>query len=202
MSTMHPLIPEDLNKERWGIRRLARRLRTELSPEEVQDRSRLLIEKLEMLPALSEAEIVMGFMAFDNEVDILSFLKKLHAKGRTVLLPRINSEDQLEAVAYQEGMQWQTSRFGIREPGGEAYPIEKIQSVIVPGLAFDPRGYRLGFGKGYYDRLLARLAPAVFRCGICYEFQVVDNVFPHDKDIPMHWIVTDRSEILVDGSFF
>ena len=75
--------------------------------------------------------------------------------------------------------------------------VSQIDVVLVPGLVFDSSGHRLGYGKGYYDRFLSLLYPHTFICGVCYDFQVADNVFPHPGDIPMHCIVTEKSEIVI-----
>lgn len=73
---------------------------------------------------------------------------------------------------------------------------------MVPGVAFDGNGHRLGYGRGFYDRFLPGLPPSVFLCGVAYEFQIVDAVFPEEQDIPMHWIVSEQSEVAVDMRFF
>lgn len=195
-------IPDDQGERRRLIRAERRRLRQALNPDEAREKSRRVADKLAQLPVLSRASSIMGYMPFDNEVDVLDLLRAIVAQGRTALLPRLNPANELEAVRLDPDGQWQRNRFGILEPAGEVFPEEQIEAVLVPGLAFDPRGYRLGFGKGYYDRFLAGMEPTVFRCGLCYEFQVVDSVFPTLADVPMHWVVTDHSEILVDADFF
>ena len=96
----------------------------------------------------------------------------------------------------------QAGPFGIREPLGKAFDPRLIEAVLVPGLVFDYKGYRIGYGKGYYDRFLPHLSDSAFICGVCYEFQVVENIFPHQHDIPMHWIVTDHSELVISWDYF
>lgn len=187
---------------RQSIRQERRSLRQSLTSAEVEEKSRRVAEKLQLLPALEKAGNIMAYMPFDNEVDLREVLAAFRSQGRVILLPRIGPDNNLEAVPFRENQQWQRRSFGVLEPDGAAFPREEIQSVLVPGLAFDPLGYRLGFGRGYYDRFLSGLDPRVFRCGVCYEFQVVDSVFPTDTDVPMHWVVTDHSEILVDPGFF
>jgi 5-formyltetrahydrofolate cyclo-ligase len=122
--------------------------------------------------------------------------------ARTVLLPRTKKTGDMEAVKFTGWEHILRSPYGILEPEGEAYPVDEIDVVIVPGLVFDFKGYRLGYGKGYYDRFLKQLRPEAFICGVAYEFQVVEKVFPHEKDLPVHWIVTEKSELVIDWDYF
>lgn len=192
----------DFHQQRNMVRKHNRARRSALSRAEVRELSARLVAKLELLPAVADAKVIMGFIPFENEVDILPFLKAHFDAGQTILLPRLNKEREIEAVGFHELCTWTQNSFGVFEPSGAAFPPEKIEAVIIPGLAYDPQGFRLGYGKGYYDRFLGRLDPRAFKCGVCYEFQVVDNIYPHGGDIPVHWIITDHSEIMLDQSFF
>ena len=146
--------------------------RNKLSYLEVDSLSRQVCRRLEELQPVQQAEVIMGFSSIKNEVNLSPLLQKLQKQGRTILLPRVEGDDLL-AVEYRDENDIELSSFGIREPLGEPFAIDKIDVVIVPGLVFDASGYRLGYGKGYYDRFLPRLNQQCFKCGICYEFQVV-----------------------------
>lgn len=192
----------DAREKRKSLRETMLQQRLALIPEEVTAASEAIAGKLNELMPLARAKNIMGFWAIKNEVDLSGFLKDQSNQGKTILLPRINPQKELEAIAYR-GDQWLTrGSFGIPEPVGEAFPADDIDAILVPGLVFDGRGYRLGYGKGYYDRFLAHIREDAFICGVCYEFQVVDDVFPHEKDVPLHWIVTDKSELVLDWDFF
>lgn len=186
---------------RNNLRRQMMARRKKLSHLEVDALSQQVCRRLEELQPLQQAKVIMGFSSIRNEVNLGPLLQKLQNQGRTILLPRVEG-NSLQAVAFKPGEDMGRGSFGIREPLGEPFAAGKIDVVIVPGLVFDPSGYRLGYGKGYYDRFLPRLNQQCFKCGVCYEFQVVENVYPHPKDIPVHWIVTDHSEVAVDWDFF
>ncbi|MEQ8201510.1 MAG: 5-formyltetrahydrofolate cyclo-ligase [Syntrophomonadaceae bacterium] len=189
-------------EQRQALRREMQARRERMTPEQVQDHSRAIAAKLLVLQPVREAVTIMGFASIGNEVDLLPLLLRWRADGRTILLPRVEKDGNLAAVELRG---WETTRrgsFGIREPLGEPFPPAGIDAVIVPGLVFDGQGYRLGYGKGYYDRFLKRLAPRTFICGVCYDFQVVDTVLPHEADVAMHWVVTERSEVAVNWDFF
>lgn len=186
---------------RDSLRKQMMARRNGLSNLEVDKLSQQVCRRLKELQPLAQAEVIMGYSSIKNEVNLIPWLQKLKQQGRTILLPRVQ-ENRLVAVELKEEEDMDRSSFGICEPRGEPFADNKIDVVLVPGLVFDVNGYRLGYGKGYYDRFLPRLGKHCFNCGVCYEYQVVDNVCPHSKDVPVHWIVTDRSEIAVDMNFF
>lgn len=188
------------NLERNNLRTNMIQKRLQLEPEKIAAASRAIADKLDELVPLCRAQYIMGFYPIKNEVDLSYFLNRQSLQGKTILLPRINSESQIEAVRYEGNNSLAPGSYGILEPQGEA--VGRIDAVLVPGLVFDGRGYRLGYGKGYYDKFLFALTDKVFICGVCYEFQVVDNVFPHQSDVPMHWVVTEKSELVVNWDFF
>lgn len=186
---------------RKALRSKMKKRRQLLSQDEIKRTGQLIARALDQLNPVREAKTIMCFQAIQNEVDLGLFMQEQLQKGKKILLPRVEG-DRIVAVQWQGEADCQISSFGISEPIGEAYPAEEIDVVLVPGLVFDARGYRLGYGKGYYDRFLPLLRSNAFQCGVAYEFQIVDNVFPHERDVPVHWIVTEQSEVLVDADFF
>ena len=176
--------------------------RGQMAAAEVKHFSQQIRQRVEELNPIQEAHHIMAFASINNEVDLLPLMEKWHQEGRTILLPRVEAKGQLEAVEWTGWEDIQAGPFGIREPLGTAFAPRRIDAVLVPGLVFDYKGYRLGYGRGYYDRFLPHLSDAAFFCGVCYEFQVVENVFPHEQDIPMHWIVTDHSELVLSWDYF
>lgn len=186
---------------RKALRSEMKKRRQSLSQDEIKQAGQLIARALDQLNPVREAKTIMCFQTIRNEVDLGLFMQEQLQKGKKILLPRVE-EDCIVAVEWQGDAECRISSFGISEPIGEAYPAEEIDVVLVPGLVFDARGYRLGYGKGYYDRFLPQLRSNAFKCGVAYEFQIVDNVFPHEGDVPVHWIVTEQSEVLIDADFF
>ncbi len=139
-----------------------------------------------LAPLVAGAEAVMAFVAMGSEVD-------LAAIGPTVL-PRVEGPD-LVPVAWGPGQELARSRFGVLEPTGPGLDPHRIDVVCVPGLAFDRHGYRVGYGKGFYDRFLPRLRPDAVVVGVCFAAQVVDEV-PHDTfDVPVPRLVTEQGAV-------
>lgn len=125
---------------------------------------------------------LMAFVAMGSEVD-------LSGLGPDVL-PRVEG-DRLVPVRCSGGADLVRSRFGVLEPVGPGVDPAEIDVVCVPGLAFDRRGYRVGYGKGFYDRFLPLLRPDTVVIGVCFDVQLVNEV-PHDHfDVPVPRVVTE-----------
>lgn len=189
------------NMIRNQLRKTMLNQRLNLSMDAVQMRSRRIIERLRQLKVLGNAQTIMFYSSIRNEVDLKSMLEEERQTGKTVLLPRVRG-DMLEAVVFKGWENCRPGAFGILEPEGPAFDPYDIEAVLVPGLAFDQKGYRLGYGKGYYDRFLPCCSPEAFLCGAAYGFQLVETIYPADNDIPLHVIVSDRSETADDMRFF
>lgn len=176
--------------------------RDKLVEQEVQTNSKLICAKLIELEGIHKAKTIMGFSAIGNEVSLLPWLEEERLNGKTVLLPRVENQGAMHAIEYQGVQATKSGPFGIREPLGIPFDIEKIDAVIVPGLTFDYKGYRIGYGKGYYDRFLKSLSPKTFICGVCYEFQIVESIDTHENDVAVDWIVTEHSELVIKWEHF
>ncbi len=185
-----------------ALRRKIMAERDKLSPDKVKELSSKIACKLEKLEPIRAAKVIMGFASIRNEVDLSPFFEKAKKVNKILLLPRVEEGGIIEAVEFTGWENMVKGPFGIKEPLGKVYAPENIDVVLVPGLVFDGNGYRLGYGRGYYDRFLKRLRKRTFICGVCYEFQVVENVFPHENDIPVHWIATEKSELAIDWHYF
>ncbi|MEN6325965.1 MAG: 5-formyltetrahydrofolate cyclo-ligase [Syntrophomonas sp.] len=193
---------EDLIRQKNAWRRSMLISRRQLTNQQVKQYSASIIAKLEELEPVRNARSIMAFFPINNEVNLLPFIDRGLEAGKTILLPRVEAEGELLAVELKDWEATRSGQFGIREPVGPGYEPEKIDVVLVPALVFDGHGYRLGYGKGYYDRFLRSLNPKAFKCGVAYEFQVIEDVLPHRQDIPVHWIVTEKSELGIDWNFF
>lgn len=176
--------------------------RMNLSFRQVRDYSQEISLKLPSIYPLKMAKNVMAFAAIRNEVDLGSAIMSMKKDGCRILLPRVEDKQTITAVEFQSWEAGKHNKFGIFEPEGPAVAPTEIDAVLVPGLVFDAAGFRLGYGRGYYDRFLPKLREDAFRCGVCYDFQVVDTVAPQPNDVPVHWIVTEKSELAIDFNYF
>jgi 5-formyltetrahydrofolate cyclo-ligase len=136
------------------------------------------------------AQTIMLYSALPDEPATLPLLNVLRAEGRTVLLPRVTSDSEMELRHYSGSADLEQGAFGIMEPTGAIFTdYKKIEVVVVPGMAFDEAGHRLGRGKGYYDRFLS-LVPEAYKIGVCLPSHLVDHVPTDDHDILMDTVIT------------
>ncbi|MDE3068205.1 MAG: 5-formyltetrahydrofolate cyclo-ligase [Verrucomicrobiota bacterium] len=138
------------------------------------------------------AASILFFASLPAEVDLWPLLENALAAGKIVALPRFDQDRQRYAphrVGHPRA-ELAPGRFGIREPAANCaeIPLEDLDLVLVPGVAFDLNGRRLGRGKGFYDRLLAD-CPA-WRIGLAFDEQIVDQVPAEERDVKMDWILT------------
>ena len=131
----------------------------------------------------------MFYHALSDEVDTRPLIRQWGMHKR-VILPVVKGND-LELRLYTGENNLEIGAFHISEPIGEPFiDYTGIDLVIVPGIAFDRQGNRLGRGGGYYDRLLSQLPPNVYKIGICFPYQLVDTVPTEPFDIRMDEIIT------------
>ena len=144
-----------------------------------------IVNKIINLGIYKKSRVVALYNSLPNEVDTSSLLND---NDKVVLLPKI-SNNKIIFIEINDSTKYKKSNIGVLEPIGEEY-LGNIDLIIVPGVSFDKKGNRLGFGKGYYDRYLCN--KDIFKIGICFEEQLLDNL-PVDKfDIKMDVIITEK----------
>lgn len=134
-----------------------------------------------------KAKTVMLYHPLWDEVDVRPLFDISLKEGKRVILPTVKGDDIIP-VEITADTEWVVGDFNILEPVAEPYN-GSIDLVVVPGVAFDKNLNRLGRGKGYYDRFLAK-HPNAFRLGLCFDFQIVDSIPTEPFDLPMNEIIT------------
>ena len=176
----------NLKDAKKSLRAIIAQRKQTITPAEKETLSLQALSNLEQLPLFETAEKILLYHALPDELQTASFLAKWESK-KQLFLPVVKGENLL-IKPYRKG-ETTTGSFGITEPTGECsvHP-DTIDLAIIPGVAYNSNGARLGRGKGYYDRLLTHLScPCI---GICFELQLSEEipVEPHDK--PMDIIIT------------
>ena len=142
--------------------------------------------------------VVSGYVAVKGELDPAAALAGARARGATVVLPRVAEPARLCFHVVKDDGELRAGKFGLVEPDAACteLPVEEVDVMIVPGLAFDAEGRRLGWGGGYYDAAGARLHAAAggrgIAVGIGYDFQVVERCPASPGDVPVNVVVTDQ----------
>lgn len=182
----------DKNEIRYkikGLRLIVSESERKIAAEEVFDR-------LEKTAAFMLANRIMMYHSLPDELDTHNFLRKWSGK-KLFYLPRVNGVD-LEVLPYEES-RLELGSFHIEEPSGnDLTNPEDIELVVVPAVAYDRKGIRLGRGKGFYDRFLKTTKAT--KVGVGYEFQLVDELPAEPHDVPMDIIITQKSTIIVKKS--
>lgn len=145
--------------------------------------------KLQHHPRIAEAHTVMLYCALPDEVQTLPLINRLARQGKTVLLPRVVSDTEMELRLYTGQEDLREGAYGIMEPVGAVFgDYRRIDVAVIPGVAFDREGHRLGRGKGYYDRFLSRV-PFIYKIGVCFPFQLVDALPADEHDVCMDCVI-------------
>lgn len=183
-------------KTKEEIRKEILKMRTSHPEPERAIKSAEIERRLFSLDAFAKARTVLFYAAKGDEVLTKGMILRALSEGKRVALPVVRQQDLvLSEIRSFEG-DLAPGKFGIPEPK-VLLPIGEgeVEAVVVPGVAFDEDGNRIGFGKGYYDRLLKRLGERIPKIGLAYEFQVVPKIPAGEWDIPIHLIVTEKRTI-------
>lgn len=168
------------------IRSAIKLLKKQHNKEELQMQSDIIMRKLEKHPDFLKARKIMLYSSLPDEVQTQAFIEKWRQQKR-IILPTVVGDDIIPVELTAE-TGFAVGDFNILEPQNVAYTGD-FDLIVVPGIAFDRQGNRLGRGKGYYDRFL-RQHRSVKKIGICFDFQLVDNVTVEENDIPMDEIIS------------
>jgi len=163
--------------------KILRELKTQKEDRQEQ-KSKVIKERLFKTKLFKKAKIVMFYLSFDGEVNTQEMIKEAIKKGKVIAVPICERKRNTIAPCKIElRSRLKKGLYGILEPAEKCQlPLEKIDLVIVPGIAFDKKGNRLGRGKGYYDRFLKQLPRSTPRIGLAFDFQILPflPVKPHD----------------------
>jgi 5-formyltetrahydrofolate cyclo-ligase len=166
--------------------------RRDLTDQQRTAASSAIVGRLQRMPELRTARTVLLYAATKGEVDLGELASALAAREVRTLFPRVGADDELELVAAEVGMLRPGYR-GIQEPAGVRIDPAVVDVALIPGVAFDLAGGRLGRGGGHYDRLLARLPDQALRIGVAFACQVVPRVPRDDHDAVVDLVVTERT---------
>lgn len=178
-------------KEKKRIRENIIGMRDALTPAEINRWSEDIAGKLYSDYRFREAETIFIFASFGSEVDTHRIIGELLSLGKSVCIPRIVKKHTMAAVRIENLGDLRPNKFGILEPvGGEEIDPQEIDLIVVPGVAFDRRGYRIGYGGGFYDVFMSRI-PGVDKIALAYDLQIIDRVENEKWDIRVDSLITN-----------
>lgn len=168
------------------LRKELRERHEQHAPEE----SEAVVRRLLAHPHMQQAAVVALYYSLPDEVCTHQLADLLAATGKTVLLPRVTDDENMEWHRYTGSHDLRIGAFGIMEPVGERYTdYGSIELAVVPGMAFDREGHRLGRGRGYYDRFLSRV-PNIYKIGVCFKSRLLDHVPTGTHDVAMDEVIS------------
>lgn len=188
---MSDLAAHRLKRAKRALRRTVLAERDAIPGDDRSALSEAIADRFLELPETSGAETVLAFWSFGSEVETAPLITRLRSEGKTVALPRIEGADVVPVVAAPGAPMNETS-FGAMEPAeGRALDVAELDLVVVPGVAFDRSCDRVGYGGGYYDRLLGRRREGVAAIAIAFALQIVDRVPSGAIDRRIDGVVTE-----------
>jgi len=190
------LINEAQAVTKEDIRRIMLKRRKNMNQDEIDCKSQRIAELLFSLDIIQNSQIIMVYVNMPGEVRTEKIIQDLLNAGKTVVVPVCIPQEVNLLPSQIKGLdELAPGHYGILEPKKEFIrPVDPgvLEIIIVPGLAFDMQGNRIGHGKGYYDRFLMRVSPFAKKVGLAFEFQIVYNIPVCHFDVPMDLIVTEN----------
>jgi 5-formyltetrahydrofolate cyclo-ligase len=197
VSPENPSAEEQLRRRVKGeLRKRMRGLRKTLPASACAERSVRIVERLSAVPPVSEARAIALFWPIEerHEVDLRPLDAQLRERGVRVAYPAVDPETGAMTFRFVEHTDSMLEQgFGFREPPQDAPQASPgaLDVVVVPALAVDPTGHRLGYGAGYYDRTLPAFVPPAVPIAVAFDFQLLVEIPFTAGDVPASWIVTD-----------
>ena len=192
---MSDLPAHRLKQAKRALRREILAERDALPADDRSSRSEAIADRFLELPEAAGARTVLAFWSFGSEVDTAPLIARLRSQGTTVALPRIEGSEVVPVVATPGAAMTQTS-FGAMEPAeGRVVEVAELDLVVVPGVAFDRSCDRMGYGAGYYDRLLGLRRDGVGAIAVAFSIQIVDRVPTGAIDRRIDGVVTELEVI-------
>lgn len=182
----------NISQEKDKLRKEVSLLKKKCSPDELSERSEEVLSVLEITGVFQDAKTIFIYNNLDDEVHTYDFIRRWGSEKKFYLPVVVREDIVFRECTHTTG--FQQSAYGIMEPIGEDFTdYRKIDLIIVPGIAFDRKMNRLGRGRGFYDRFLPNI-PAP-KMGICFDFQLFDNIPAGANDIRMNYIVSENELI-------
>ena len=187
-------------KSKITLRKQARRRRDSLSPQEITAKSQKITDILLQIIEANRFLVIMLYLDMGSEVRTIPLMHRLLDMGKTVLAPVMEppARELSPCRIINHEVDLVLSKYGMLQPDPQCCQVfapGKIDLVTVPGIAFDAKGYRIGYGGGYYDRFLKKCPQALW-VGLAFEAQLIPDAFPEEWDVPVHQIVTEKRTIL------
>jgi len=194
-------MPASSQMSKPGMRKQLIALREQLAPDTHATNSAAITERLLQLPEYRQAGVVLGYMNFGAEFASELWIQQALAEGKRLALPRVNHHTNQLDLYWVDDLenQLELGLWEIREPIVERCErlntLNEVEFALLPGVAFTRDGARLGYGGGFYDKLLARMTHRPVLAGAAFALQVVEQIPQEATDVKVEWIITEQETI-------
>jgi len=174
--------------DKAALRKWIREQKRAMTTAEIEEKSSILAQKFLASSAYQKASAIYGYLPYNQEVRTVPMLRQALADGKRVAVPKVFGEE-MRFIYMTDLDRVEKGYAGIPEPiddGPEA--DDPTALVLMPGLAFDPEGHRIGYGGGFYDKFLAK-EPDHPTLALCYDFQMLPKLETEEFDIPVDWVI-------------
>ena len=170
------------------LRQAIRAQKRAMTEADILRRSEILAEKFARSDAYRAAKTIYGYLPYNQEVRTVPMLQRALDEGKRIAVPKVYGDD-MKFIYLDDLSQVAKGYAGIPEPVADG-PVAQDETalVLMPGLAFDPAGHRIGYGGGFYDKFLAR-EPHHPTVALCYDFQVIEHLETEEFDIPVDQVI-------------
>lgn len=174
--------------DKTQLRQTIRQRKRAMTEEEIQRRSAALATLFTQSDAYRQAKTIYGYLPYNQEVRTVPMLQQALADGKRVAVPKVYG-DEMKFLYLEDLTQVAKGYAGIPEPIADG-PVahDETALVLMPGLAFDPQGHRIGYGGGFYDKFLAA-EPHHPTLALCYDFQMLPSLDTQEHDIPVDTVL-------------
>lgn len=170
------------------LRAQIREKKRAMTPQQIEEKSNLLAQKFLSCEAYRNANTVYGYLPYNQEVRTTPMLEQALKEGKQVAVPKVYGEE-MRFILLEDLSQVEKGYAGIPEPIADGPVAEDTKAlVLMPGLAFDAQGHRIGYGGGFYDKFLAA-EPDHPTVALCYDFQLLDKLETEEYDIPVDLVL-------------
>lgn len=179
-----------------NLRKMILDIRNNMLKEGVRKNSKIITDKIVNMEVYKKSKVIFIYMDFKNEVMTIELIKKMLSENKRVAIPYTDTKNTVlipsEIISVDDLI---LNPFGYFEPKNiEVVNIEDIDLVIVPGVVFDKNLNRIGFGKGYYDRVLNNMRSDAVKLAVAHEFQVLESIPSEEHDVKMDMVITEKNE--------
>ncbi|MDR5586229.1 MULTISPECIES: 5-formyltetrahydrofolate cyclo-ligase [Clostridium] len=189
----------NISEEKKELRKKILKIRKEMDINKKRNFDNIIHNKFLKSKFYSQCRNIFVYISYDSEIDTKTIIRKALEDGKNIYVPRTNYNTKLmEAVKISSLENLIKDKHGILQPteSGLAVELEEIDLIIMPGVAFDNNGGRMGYGGGFYDRYMSKCSKNIQKISLAYDFQILDNVPMDSHDTRVNSIITENKEIV------